>query len=140
VSDPRAMTGVYQATVVTVWDPAQPDDDLDPALVAQERGEQGVVLTAWNPGDTRWSQEVNESANEGLLAALTATGLCVWSADGRALDGSFHEPGFCVWAMTDRQGLDIARAFGQFAIYVYRPSGIREIGWTADGAMTPGNY
>jgi hypothetical protein len=140
MSDPRAMTEVYQATVVQVWDPAVPDVALDPASVAQQRGEQAVVLTAWNPGDARWSREDNERANEQLGRVLASTGFAVWAADGRDQEGKFHEPGFCVWGMTDTQGLDIARQFGQFAIYVYRPSGARDIGWTADGVMTPGSY
>lgn len=134
------MTDVYRETMVTVWDPMRPGEALDPATIAVARGEQAVVLTAWNPGDARWSLQLNEQANERLRTVLTDTGLDVWRADGSNPDGSFHEPGFCVWGMTDAQGLEIARRFEQWAIYVYRPSGMRDIGWTSDGSMTPGNY
>lgn len=138
MSDPKAMTAVYQATVVSTWDPARPSVACDPAAVARQRGEQGVVLTAWNPGEQRWTREQNDQANERLHEVLRATGLPVWAADGRDPEGTFHEPGFCVWGLDTAQGLAIARRFDQFAIYLYSATGARLIGWTADDSVTPG--
>lgn len=138
MSDSRAMTDVYQATVVTVWDPAHGGDGLDPATVAQQRGEQAVVLTAWNPGDARWTQTQNDQANDRMREVLMATGLPVWPADGKDPEDTFCEPGFCVWGMNVDRGLAIARQFDQFAIYVYRSTGARDIAWTDDGSVTPG--
>lgn len=137
MSNSRAMTDVYLAAVVTVWDPERTDVDLDPGLVAQQRGEQAVVLTAWNPGDARWSQAQNKRANTDMRQVLMATGLVVWDADGKNPDGSYHEPGFCVWGMGEGLGLAVARQFDQFAIYVYRPTGTRQIAWADDGSLTP---
>jgi len=137
VSDSRAMTDVYQATVVTAWDPVHGGDGLDPAVVAQQRGEQAIILTAWNPGDTRWSQAQNEQANDRMRDVLVASGLPVWRADGQNPEGTFCEPGFCVWGLSVDRGLAIARQFDQFAIYVYRSTGARDIAWTDDGSVTP---
>jgi hypothetical protein len=137
VNDPRAMTDVYQAAVVRTWDPDRAGVDLDPALVAQERGEQAVVLTAWNPGDARWSKAQNDRANDRMRTELMATGLPVWAADGSNPEGTFREPGFCVWGMSVAGGIALARRFDQFAVYVYLPSGAREIVWTDDESLTP---
>jgi hypothetical protein len=131
VADPREMTDVYEDTIVVVWDPASPAVARDPSIVARELGMHGAVLTAWNPGEARLSHAENEAANQRMLPILEATGCPVWLADGRSTDGSFHEPGFCVWGIGIEHALDIARLFNQYAIYLFRPDGVRQIVWTA---------
>lgn len=130
MTDPREMVDVYDSTVVRVWDPERPDVAQDPAVVAQDRGEQAVVLTAWNPGHERPARAVNDAANERLLKALQERGHPVWLADGSSPDGSFHEPGFCVWDFGIDEALQVARDFRQYAVYLYRPDGSRETVWT----------
>lgn len=132
MADPREMTEVYDETVVVTWDPLEPAVALDPADVARSRGMHAAVLTAWNPGERRRTDEENDAANERMRPVLEATGCLVWPADGRNPDGTFHEPGFCVWGIPVTRALDIARAFDQYAIYLYRTDGVREIVWTDD--------
>jgi hypothetical protein len=131
VADPRDMTETYEETVVVTWDPSDPQTPLDPADLARAMGMHAVVLTAWNPGELRPSLTENQAANRALATRLDAEGCPVWPADGRNPDGSFHEPGFCVWGLPIDRALDIARSFDQYAIYVYRADGVREVAWTA---------
>lgn len=132
MADPRAMTEVYDETVVVVWDPEHPTVARDPADVARERGMHGAVLTAWNPGEVRRTDADNEAANARMRPLLEETGCPVWDADGRNPDGTFHEPGFCVWGISLERALEVARLFDQYAIYLYRSDGVRQIVWTDD--------
>jgi hypothetical protein len=99
----------------------------DPEEIIRDRNMGGVVITAWNPGQLRPSNIVNEKANEQLLEQLEVTGLEIWEADGFSPDRTFREPGFMAWGMDARLGCDIARRFGQFAVFFYHPDGTREV-------------
>jgi len=130
VSDPRDMANVYDETIVVTWDPDDPQAVQNPAEVARARGMHAAVLTAWNPGELRRTDAENDAANARMRPLLEATGCVVWLADGRNPDGTFHEPGFCVWGIPVERALEIARQFDQYAIYLYRTDGVREIVWT----------
>ncbi len=93
----------------------------------RERGECGVVITAWNPGQWRPTPEVNDAANQRLLRVLMEHGYEIWEADGFSPDRSFREPGFIAWGMDAETGCDIAREFGQFAIFYYLATGERQV-------------
>jgi hypothetical protein len=99
----------------------------DPEEVIRERNMGGVVITAWNPGQLRPSNIVNEKANEQLLEQLEVTGFEIWEADGFSPDRTFREPGFMAWGMDARLGSEFAKRFGQFAIFYYHPDGTREV-------------
>lgn len=113
---------IYDDTVVTVWDGHA---WVDPAPRCRERGEGGVVLTAWNPGWERPSRDVNEAANERLSRELAGRGLEVWPAVGASRHEDHSEPGFLVWGMAPEEGCSLAQMFDQFAIYVYDAQGRR---------------
>ena len=114
----------YETTIVSI---EHPDEGwTDPALVALDRRQGAVVMTAWNPGFARPDVAENIRVNERLRAELEELGYVVWRADGRAPDGSEHEPGWIVWGMAVDQGLAVAARHGQFAIYVYDDGGRRE--------------
>jgi hypothetical protein len=113
----------YQAAIVSALDPEH--DWVDPALACLERGQDAVVITAWNPGFERPSPRVNRERNEELLLALQATEHEVWRADGSDPDGSISEEGFLVWGMDIEQASLLGRTFGQFAIYSYDREGVR---------------
>lgn len=113
---------IYDDTEVTVWDGAA---WVDPAPLCRARGEGAVVLTAWNPGWERPDRATNDASNERLEADLADCGLDVWPAIGASQHEDHAEPGFLVWGMAADQGCAIARRFGQFAIYVYSPDGVR---------------
>lgn len=114
----------YETTIVSIEHPEE--GWTDPALVAVARRQGAVVMTAWNPGFARPAVAENIRANERLRAELEELGYVVWRADGRAPDGSEHEPGWIVWGMAVDQGLAVAARHGQFAIYVYDDAGRRE--------------
>lgn len=120
----------YQATIVSTRDPADPDQPSawsDPALVCLQRGEPAVVLTGWNPGFERPGLAFNRKRNEELRQRLRETGYEVWPADGSSADEDFREEGFLAWGMPEPLAVDIARAFGQFAIYAYDVAGRRRV-------------
>ena len=113
----------YDSTIVSVLHPDY--GWTDPALLVLERGEAAVVMTAWNPGFERPAIEINELANARLHAELVLTGHVTWRADGTSPDGSFHEPGWLAWGIQVPEAIALARRYGQFAIYVFDPTGER---------------
>ena len=120
----------YESTIVSTYDPADPDPTtawVDPALVCALRQQGACVLTAWNPGFERPGDEVNRQRNDFLRARLPATGCELWRADGSAPDGSFAEEGFLAWGLPTDTALQVARDFGQFAIYEYDVAGVRRV-------------
>lgn len=120
----------YESTIVSTYDPADPDPTtawVDPALVCALRQQGACVLTAWNPGFERPGDEVNRQRNDFLRARLAATGCELWRADGSAPDGSFAEEGFLAWGLPTDTALQVARDFGQFAIYEYDVAGVRRV-------------
>jgi hypothetical protein len=118
------LFAAYESTIVSIRSPR--DGWTDPSLVALERAQGAIVLTAWNPGFARPSREQNRLANEGLRVELEQAGWQPWPADGAAPDGSFHEPGWIVWGMDVVAGVQLASRYGQFAVYAYDATGHRE--------------
>lgn len=91
----------------------------------RERALSGVVITAWNPGPERPGIAENIQANELLLARLGKYCTDIWEADGFSPDRTHREPGFMAWGMSPEIGLQIAREFGQLAIFYFETSGNR---------------
>jgi len=117
------LFGHYDSTIVSVLHPEH--GWTDPALVMLERGDTAVVMTAWNPGFERPGRDINELANARMRAELVLTGHETWRADGTSPDGTFHEPGWLAWGMQVPDAIELARRFGQFAIYVFDATGER---------------
>ena len=95
------------------------------AQAVRERALSGVVITAWNPGLDRPSCEENNQANELLLKRLETYCSDIWEADGFSPDQTHREPGFIAWELKPEIGLQIAREFGQLAIFYFEASGNR---------------
>lgn len=91
----------------------------------RSRAKSGVMITAWNPGPDRPSVEENNQANDLLLKRLETYCSDIWEADGFSPDGTHREPGFIAWEMKPEIGLQIAREFGQFAIFYFEANGAR---------------
>lgn len=119
----EALFEIYDSTLVTVL---SGDEWLDAEQLVKERGESAVVMTAWNPGWERPSLAANEEANVAMLADLADGPHEIVPAIGASVDQAHSEPGFLIWEMDLRLGCEIARKYGQFAIYVYSAEGIRE--------------
>ena len=78
-----------------------------------------AIITAWNPGTDRPNVLQNAAANRQLEAALQAAGWRYWSACGRSEDGSHREPSFAVMDAAEESILELARAFGQAAVFYW---------------------
>ena len=114
----------YDGAVLTVQ---RPDDAwVDATAAAVERGEQGITVTAWNPGFARPTRAENDAANLRLHADIAATGLDAWPATGCSPDLMHCEPGWVIWGIELDAGLALARKYGQFAVYVLTPDGERQ--------------
>jgi hypothetical protein len=91
----------------------------------RSRAKSGVMITAWNPGPDRPSIDENNQANDLLLKLLRTYCSDIWEADGFSPDGRHREPGFIAWEMKPELGLQIAREFGQYAIFYFEANGTR---------------
>lgn len=95
------------------------------AEAVRSRAMDGVMITAWNPGSDRPNIEENQKANDRLLKRLETFCSDIWEADGFSPDKTHREPGFIAWQMNPEIGLQIAREFGQLAIFYFEASGTR---------------
>lgn len=130
MSGREELLEAYESTIVSARDPADPDPStawVDPALICALRHQGACVLTAWNPGFEKPGDVVNRERNDLLRIRLGATGCEVWQADGSAPDGSFAEEGFLAWGLSAAAAIQLAREFGQFAIYEYDETGVRTV-------------
>ena len=130
VNDRKQLFALYEAGIVAALDPEVLDPDAawsDPALFCVLRHEPCAVITACNPGFIEYSSEVNEQRNEQLRTRLVLSGYAIWQALNTAPDGSFAEPGFLVWGITQERACELAAAFAQFAIYWYDDTGDRSV-------------
>lgn len=86
------------------------------------------VVTGWNPGRKACDRE-NAAANARLEDHLRAAGYRIWPAVGRSVDGTWSELSYAVAGIDQVDIIDLARRFGQLAVFVVSPDGLRS--WTA---------
>lgn len=129
MSDPLEFSDLYESTILVTWDPQAPEGPREMEDMVCERGTPCVIMTAWNPGHARPSRQVNEAANAQMFTRLEAMGLEVWRCDGANPEGTFDEPGFCVWGAPTDEVLQVARDFGQYAVFTFDAEGKRSLRW-----------
>jgi hypothetical protein len=131
------MNGV---TEDTMWDGfagaiVQVEVDSGPiVLVPKPPSEVGVfpfdqpvhILTAYNPAGQVIDSSDNEARHEALGTALM--GHRVVPTVGSAPDGTFREPGYGMLDVGLEEAIDLARTFGQRAIYRWTPDVLSIIG------------
>ncbi len=137
--DPSELVEPYASTWVELEAPGHPPLTIVPDPGGQTPGSLPAlvpagtrrlhVLTAWNPRSHRLDDDANAHRNRALLAAIHAAGLPVLRADGRAPDGSWHEPGFALLDTEVERALDLARRYGQHAIFELTGDHLRVL-WT----------
>lgn len=130
MNDRKALFALYEAGIVAALDPEVADQESawsDPALYCVLRDEACAVITACNPGFVQYSRQVNEQRNEQLRTRLVLSGFGIWQSLNTAPDGTFAEPGFLVWGITQERACELAAAFAQFAIYWYDETGARSV-------------
>ena len=75
------------------------------------------VITAWNPGDQRPSDQTNRAANQALFEQLVTRGLEPVRAVGQDPDSSHAEESWAVSGTTDDIARELGAQFGQVAVF-----------------------
>lgn len=75
------------------------------------------VITAWNPGDDRPGDEVNDEQNEKLRIDIQTLGLDVLEALGSDPNSDHGERSWAVVGMTDKQAIELGRKYRQVAVF-----------------------
>ena len=86
------------------------------------------IITAFNPAGVEADPHENEARHHALCVMLEQRELWWHGSVGSAPDGSFAEPGCAVLAMDTEDALEVAREFGQRAIYVWTEESLRILG------------
>ena len=75
------------------------------------------VITAWNPGDQRPTDQANRAANRELFEQLVMHGLEPVRAVGQDPDSSHAEESWAVLGTTDDIARKLGAQFGQVAVF-----------------------
>jgi hypothetical protein len=112
--DPSRFAEIYVSTHVSV----QVDGEWLPAQLAVSRiGKSLRVLTAWNPGDHRPTDDENDRANSQLLADLEQVDPNVLPALGADPSSNHFEDSWAASEITDDQAIALGQKYGQVAIF-----------------------
>jgi hypothetical protein len=114
LNDEHGLTETYLATCVTIKDGS---DWVDAFTFCGKYGFSVHVITAWNPGDTRFDDETNENRNQELLSLLRERDCAVFEALGSDPDSEYREKCWAIVGLTDETAIDIGRRFDQVAIF-----------------------
>ncbi len=115
----------YEATIVEIRLPSGNQAvECGHALPAQLSAAGDFhVISAANPGLESLTPAMNATRHTRLLDVLDRIS-AIWRADavGHDRDESYHERSVAVWRLSRDQAVDIARRFGQWAIFAGEPS------------------
>ncbi len=75
------------------------------------------VITAWNPGDDRPHEEINEAQNKRLRLDIEALGLPVFDALGKDPKSDHAEKSLAVLGLDDDRAKHLGRNYNQIAIF-----------------------
>ncbi len=78
-----------------------------------------AIVTAYNPGTSRPSEEANRAANERLRAEIEGRGWAWCPAVGYSPERDHEEPSFAVLDVGEAEAIDLGRLFGQAAVLVW---------------------
>jgi hypothetical protein len=116
----------YATTVVEVTGP-RPDDTV--IVAAAPTGEVGrwpwaaldviYVLTAWDPGERRFSEDVNRRRQAKLEEELRPLARCMWSARGYDAASAYRNEGVAVSGAREADVLAAGARFGQDAVFAW---------------------
>lgn len=97
-----------------------------------------VVVTAWDPDSARLQAGDNQVRHRRLVSELDRSGLVHWPAVGRDPDSPHFEEGVAVVGLTESEGVDLGRRYGQAAVYVWTPEAWTVVSCTDDRRHTYG--
>jgi hypothetical protein len=145
----------YRRAVVDVEPPDGPAFRITPA----ELGVTGVwptgllppviVITAWDPDSVRLAEGVNRARHAALVDDLATRDIPWWPATGRdvaevgrQLDSrsprGHREEGVAATGLTEDEARDLARYYGQAAVYVWTPTAWEVVSCTDGRRVTAG--
>ena len=78
-----------------------------------------AIVTAYNPGHARPGVEANRAANERLRAEIERRGWAWHEAVGYSPERDHQEPSFAVLDVAEDEVVELARQFGQAAIFAW---------------------
>jgi hypothetical protein len=116
-----AIADLYLATNVTINDDGVWKTAFEFCL---QHDVELHVITAWNPGDERPSQETNDAQNDLLRADMLALGVQPLEALGSDLSSEHSEKSWAAVGMTDGQAIELGKKYEQVA--VFRINGSRQ--------------
>ena len=91
-----------------------------------------VVVTAWDPDSVRLQAGDNRVRHRRLLSELDRSGVIHWLAVGRDPYSPHFEEGVAVIGLTESEGVDLGRRYGQAAVYVWTPEAWTVLSCTGD--------
>ena len=116
----------YANTVVEVIGP-----NAGVAVRAAPAGDVGVwpwateaalfVLTAWDPGEVRFSVEVNRARQSALDAELRPRAESTWRARGVDPSTGYGDEGVAVRGLAESDVCEIGARYGQDAVFAWTP-------------------
>lgn len=115
---PPEVRATYLAAEVRIADGAVLVNAVDSPLL---RSGAVHVLTAWNPGALRPTEDENHAASRELHARIVQWGFQPHRAVGCDPESPHHEEGWAVVGMTDEQACALGAAFGQDAVFRIDP-------------------
>jgi hypothetical protein len=80
-----------------------------------------LIFTAWDPGDARPGETTNRMRQHSLESELRTLGATIWFTVGRDPLSDHREEGVAVIGLSEETVLDMARRYGQSAIFVLTP-------------------
>ena len=109
------IADLYLKTIVSI----EHDGALVPIENAMLLNSETVihVITAWNPGDERPTDEQNDMANRALFDELEERGLRPFRAVGADPDSPHFEESWAVIGLSDDEARSIGASYGQIAVF-----------------------
>ena len=90
-----------------------------------------ALITAYNPGNGRPTDEANAAAHRRLETVIHAGGWNYAEGQGMSDDGSHVEPSLAVFGISRSDALQIAASFGQAAM-VWFDGATAALAWTSE--------
>jgi acetyl esterase/lipase len=110
----HGLTRLWAEAHLEASTPAGP---VHPQALATELGSPVWLVTAWNPDGLARDEAENRAANDELAALLASRGIGQVEALGASPDGSWAEPGYCIWGIDRQEAAELGARFGQLAVY-----------------------
>ncbi|MCX6459977.1 MAG: DUF3293 domain-containing protein [Actinobacteria bacterium] len=93
------------------------------------------VITACNPGSVAFDEAENAQRHEQMRQLLLEAGVTPVETVGRQSGGMWKEEGFLIEGMAGDDVINLARQFGQNAVFHWTPSQ-----WVIVGVLQPGRW